>query len=117
MKNKILGIEGEKLAANFLLVNNYQIICQNWRYSHLEVDLIAKKDNLLVFVEVKTRKNRQSGSPDITITHAKQQRIISAAEHYIEKNNLDIEIRFDVITVFINKDSNPDIEWIQEAFY
>jgi putative endonuclease len=116
LKNKILGLEGEKLAADFLLKYNYQILCQNWRHGHLEVDLIAKKDDILVFVEVKTRKNRYTGSPDITITQAKQDRIIRAAEHYIEKNNLDIELRFDVISIYLDKDLNHDIEWIQEAF-
>lgn len=116
MKNKVLGAIGENYAVNYLQCNGYQIVCQNWRHRHLEVDIIAHKDQFLVFIEVKTRSNKLTGTPDITINFKKQERLIRAAEHYLTENHLKDEIRFDVLSVYGNSPQNFEFELIENAF-
>ena len=98
-KHNILGQKGEDLAKSYLILHGYKILAENWRYKHLEIDLIASIDNELCFVEVKTRKNRFFGEPEKALTIQKQKNILIAAQEYIDVYQIDAEIRFDLITV------------------
>lgn len=99
MNKKELGKWGEELAVQHLQYLGYSILEQNWRCQYLEVDIIAKVDNTIVFVEVKTRSSLAYGDPLLEISDTKYQRIIDAAEQYLENMNVDLNLRFDVITV------------------
>jgi len=110
------GKWGEDQAAEFLAKNGYEILERNYTFERAEIDIIAKKGIFLVIVEVKTRTTDQYGSYEELVTPRQQRQIINAAEGYIQTNDLDLETRFDVISIIIDK--RPfEIEHIEEAFY
>ena len=95
------GKFGEQKALSYLAEKKYKIIETNWRYQKCEIDIIASKNNELVFVEVKTRTNSVVYQENL-ISIAQQKRIIYAADYYINKNKIDLNIRFDLI--YVEKD-------------
>ncbi len=111
-----LGKEGEQIAANYLAKKGYEILEQNWHYNHKEIDLIAKKDDLLIIAEIKTRSTEEWEHPQEAITSSKIRFLVDATEAYIIDNDLDLEVRFDVISVIPEK-KNWNIDHIEEAFY
>ena len=115
-KTNELGAEGEAIAFEYLIENGYLIIEKNWRFKHKEIDIIAKKDNLLIIVEVKSRTNVYFEQPKDAVNRKKQKFIIDATNSYIEKYDIDLEVRFDIISVFFNE-KKPKIEHIEDAFY
>ena len=114
-KHNDFGKLGEELAVNYLIGKGYEILERNWRNIHKEIDIIAKDGTDLVIVEVKTRQSDEYGNPDVAVTKKKQRMLIAAANAYITRNNLDIETRFDIISIVI-KDDAPVIEHIEDAF-
>ena len=111
-----LGKLGEIAAANFLKNNGYSILKRNWKFKKAELDIIAVKDDKIIVTEVKTRGEDYLIDPIKAITMGKQKQIVKAANAYIQENELDNEVRFDVITVVFNQ-SKPEINHIQDAFY
>ncbi len=111
-----LGNWGEQLAANYLIKNGYSIVERNWRYGKEEVDIIARKDEFLVIVEVKTRHSSQFGDPQDFVTKRQQKHLINAADAYVTDNDLDVEVRFDVIAITSDTEP-PHLTHIDEAFY
>ena len=99
--NKIHGEKGEALAANFLIKKGYTILEKNYRYKRAEIDLIVKKDNLLIFVEVKARSSQNYGFPEEAVNEKKSEMVISAANQYILAIDWHDEIRFDIIAITI----------------
>lgn len=83
LHNRRVGAWGENLAADHLLAHGYELVARNVRTEAGEIDLIARKDGLLVFVEVKTRRNDRFGAPEEAITPVKQQRMADAAELWL----------------------------------
>ena len=110
-----LGKLGEDLAANYLIDKGYQILERNWHSGHKEIDIIALKDGVLVIVEVKTRKSDDFGEPDIAVDRYKQRMLIWAADAYVRYKNLNVEVRFDIISIVLT-DGEPQIEHIEDAF-
>ena len=109
------GKLGEELAVRYLTGKGYEILERNWRNRHKEIDIIAKDGKELVIVEVKARQTDVYGEPDIAVTKQKQRCLISAANSYIFRNHLDIETRFDIISI-VFKNGEPVIEHIEDAF-
>ena len=107
-KHNDFGKLGEELAVNYLIGKGYEILERNWRNIHKEIDIIAKDGTDLVIVEVKTRQTDEYGNPDVAVTKKKQRMLIAAANAYITRNNLDIETRFDIISI-VFKDDAPVI--------
>ncbi len=103
--NITLGRQGEKLALKFLEKKGYILRHKNWRYKKLELDIVVEKENLIVFVEVKTRSNMNNNSLDEIVSISQQKRIIHAAHNYIQEYNLDEEIRFDLVGVYLDNNS------------
>ena len=114
-KHNELGKQGEEIAAQYLIEKGYEIVERNWRNSHKEIDIIAKDGVELVIVEVKTRQSDDFGEPDIAVTRQKQSRLIYAANAYLFRHNLDIDTRFDIISI-VMKDGNPIVDHIEDAF-
>jgi len=110
-----LGGEGELMASNFLEQNGYQIVERNYRYKHAEIDVIAQKDKLLVFVEVKTRSKVGFGFPEQAVDDKKAAKVIEGAEQYIYENDWDGDVRFDIIAVVVGASS--EIQHFEDAFY
>lgn len=115
-KHNELGKKGEKIAVNYLLANRYEILEENYRFSRAEVDIIAKKEEVLIFVEVKTRSNVSWGTPEQFVSPKKIELIMDAAYHYMEKVNHDWEIRFDIIAITFSKTNEMKLEHFKDAF-
>lgn len=111
-----LGSYGEKLALEYLVSHGYKILETNWQFKHLEIDIIAKKEAFIVFIEVKTRKTSYFGEPYTFVTVSKQKNIINAANGYIDRFNIKEETRFDIISVLYNN-QQKDIQHIEDAYY
>ena len=114
-KHNELGKRGEELATQYLTEKGYEILERNWRNIHKEIDIIAKDGECLVIVEVKTRQTDEYGDPDMAVTRQKQWRLISAANAYVFQNKIDIDTRFDIISIVFH-DDEPIIEHIEDAF-
>lgn len=110
------GTKGEELAATFLQNKGYSILEKNWRFKNLEADIIATIANTLVIAEVKTRKSNYFGEPETFVNKQKQKNLIKAAQEYIQRNQLDMEVRFDIISIILG-DSQMKINHIEDAFY
>ncbi len=112
-----LGNDGEDLASTFLLSKGYKIITRNYRTKNGEIDIIAVNNEVLVFIEVKTRKSKFLESPFAAVTKRKQQQISRVAQEYLSKNKLfDKDARFDVISISIDNAHPPEIEHLENAF-
>jgi putative endonuclease len=112
---KILGREGEDLAATYLTKRGYRILERNYRTPQGEIDLIALDREHVVFVEVKTRTNDAYGAPELAVNRQKQRRMIKAALGYIKFKNLhQVPCRFDVVA--ISPAAGREVELIQNAF-
>lgn len=113
MDNQSIGKYGEDLAVSYLTKKGYEIVERNYRFSRGEVDLIGIwKNVILVFFEVKFRKNNNYGEPEIFVSRDQQKRILAAAEHYLEAINWQKDVRFDVIAI-----SGKEVYQIEDAFH
>ncbi len=115
-KHNKIGIEGEKAAVKYLRKKKYEILETNWRYRKYEIDIIADINNTLVIVEVKSRSGTYFEQPFQAVHKKKQRFIIEAANAYIEKNKIENETRFDIISI-VKTNKGFDIEQIENAFY
>jgi putative endonuclease len=111
-----IGTKGESLAVVFLKEKGYTILETNWRYKNLEADIIATNNNQLIVVEVKTRKSNYFGEPESFVDKQKQKNIIRAANAYILQHNLNLDVRFDIVSIIIGS-SKQQINHIEDAFY
>lgn len=108
------GAWGEELAADYLREQGYVILERDWHSGHRDIDIIAHKDGCLVFVEVKTRRSTDFGSPVMAVDYYKQRNLLRAINHYIHYCRLDTPWRFDVISIVGMPGSRPDIEHIED---
>ncbi|WP_321478536.1 YraN family protein [uncultured Bacteroides sp.] len=115
-EHNILGKAGENAATAYLEKHNYSIRHRNWRKGHLELDIIAVKNDQLIIVEVKTRRNTEFALPEDAVDYKKIKRIVLATNAYLKMFELDMPVRFDIITV-VGENSEFKIEHIKEAFY
>jgi putative endonuclease len=111
-----LGVEGEKMAKKHLLEKGFVILQENWRFKKYEVDIIAKNNDLLIIVEVKTRSSAMFGEPEVFVTKQKQRFLIAAANEYLVSNNIDLECRFDIISV-LQLNNTFSVKHLEGAFY
>jgi putative endonuclease len=114
-KHYELGKKGEQIAIDYLIKKGYDIVEKNYRFQKAEIDIIAQKNNTLVCVEVKTRSTDYFGNPQDFIDAKKIKLLVKAMDYYVIENDLDIEVRFDIIAV-INKNNQIKIEHLKDAF-
>ena len=116
MTNKIIGKYGEDIAKNFLIKKGFKILEMNYRYSRVaEIDIIALKDNILHFVEVKTRTQEFFGSPLEAITPNKLKQIFSCAVEYMTKSKKHYKkYQIDAIGIVLEKDKVKKIDFIED---
>jgi len=112
-----IGREGEQIAKRYLEDNEYEILDENWVYGKAEVDLIAYKNGIIIFVEVKTRSSIAFGQPEDFVQKAKQKQMELASTEYIEIMNHQNEIRFDIIAITFTKNKNYTLNHIEDAFW
>jgi putative endonuclease len=115
--NQILGLWGENCAAEFLERNGFNILFRNVRTQEGEIDLVAGRGDLTVFVEVKTRADNQSGYPEEAISEVKMEHMLDSAEQFLQDHpEYDGNWRIDVIAVTGRiGQSTPQIEWFEDA--
>jgi len=115
--NKNLGIKGEKLAAELVESEGYKLIMANYICRLGEIDLIARDNDTLVFIEVRTRKSDKFGLPQETVNLKKQKKIRQVAQYYLKYNNLSgVKCRFDVVGIVWKEGQKPKAELIKDAF-
>lgn len=109
------GKKGEELAKSFLIEKGYEILASNYRYKKAEIDLIAKKGNILAIIEVKTRTSIDYGAPESFVNNKKIKLILEATNAFVIEHDLDLNISLDIISVVIDK--QVTIEHIENAYY
>lgn len=116
MTKKDIGDIGEEYAAKYLSEHGCEIVCRNFRIKGGEIDIIAKKGDILHIVEVKTRKPSPLTTGEEAITPRKRELLIRAAGEYLNRNGLEISCVFDVAVVELSGGSVTDFKYIQRAF-
>ncbi len=116
-KTQETGKQGEQLAREYLTSQGYKVLELNWRYKKAEIDLICSKDDQIVIVEVKTRTSTYFGKPEEFVSQHQQDLVFLAANAYLELNNIEKELRFDVIAVVLENPQQVKLKHIQDAFY
>lgn len=112
---KITGKLGEEIALHYLIKKGFQLLAVNWRWKHLEIDLIGIHDGKLVILEVKTRKNADFGDPASFVSGKQQRNLITAANRFLEIHALSLEVRFDIVAI-LHEEKSYSITHIQDAF-
>ena len=112
-----LGQMGEKTAVVFLEQQGYHILERNFRNKLGEIDIVAKDGDTICFIEVKTRKTDAFGSPLESVTMSKQRKIIHVALSYLnDQGRCEANVRFDVVSVIMGDEEDPQVEIIKNAF-
>ena len=111
----LLGRKGEQIAVRELENMGYEILEKNWRFHKLEIDIIARLEDILVFIEVKTRVSGSYGYPEYAIDDAKIERMYEAAGAYIDEVEWDKDVRYDVISIILKRNEQR-IYHIKDAF-
>jgi putative endonuclease len=112
-----LGRAGEALAKTHLENSGYEILDENWTHGKAEIDLIAYKDKVIIFAEVKTRTGTGFGQPEDFVDARKQKLLADAADEYIYLMNHQGDVRFDIIAILFDKDKNYILNHIEDAFW
>jgi len=111
-----MGVWGENVAAAYLRDNGYVILERDWHSGHRDIDIVARKDEFVVFVEVKTRRNTDFGDPEQAVDWKKRRNLRYAINHYVKYRKIDNPIRFDIITVVgMLGSANPTINHIEDV--
>lgn len=116
-KHSKIGINGEQIAADFLLNKGYIILFRNWRYGQKEVDIIAERDDIVVFVEVKTRTGSKLQYPEEAVNKRKQGFLRAAAAAFADEFKDNRSIRFDIVSVLMETEHVREIVHFEEAFH
>lgn len=111
-----IGEKGEAIAKSFLEKKGYKILATNYRFKKYEVDIVAQHEGKLVVVEVKTRQSSYLAGPEDTVSKTKQSAIIKCSNAFIIENEIDLETRFDIISIILNQ-NEKSIDHIEDAFY
>tara|TARA_R110002051_G_scaffold297266_2_gene363535 strand:- start:10351 stop:10710 length:360 start_codon:yes stop_codon:yes gene_type:complete len=115
-EHNVFGEYGEQFAVDYLLKQGYIICHRNYRYLKAEIDIIAKNIDTLIIIEVKTRSTHFIDNMADLISQKKIKLLVSATDHYIYSNNIDMNVRFDVILIFKTKDGFK-LDHVKDAFY
>ena len=110
------GRIGEEMALVFLRKKGFKILATNWRFRHLELDIIAKDGDMLVFVEVKMRSTALFGPPEDALSSQKVRHLLNAAEAYIFEKDYQGDSRFDVVSIISPYGKKAELEYFEDAF-
>ena len=115
-QHNTLGKKGEQLAVDFLIEEGYAIVERNYRFDKAEVDIMAQMDEILAIVEVKTRSTADFGDPKDFVKPKQIKNLVKAVDKYVSVNDLDVEVRFDIIAI-VKEAQGYSIEHLKDAFY
>jgi putative endonuclease len=111
-----LGKEAEQMAVDYLVKNGYEILHCNWRYSHYEIDIIAKKNGLLRIIEVKALKTSGIKFPEESVTKKKFKYLLKAADEFLFQNQQYRHVQFDILSIIINPQKETEFFLIEDVF-
>lgn len=112
-----LGLEGETRACLVVEARGYRVLARRYRTRHGEIDIVARHEGTIVFVEVKARRGGAFGDPAAAITPQKQRRLVAMASDYLARHRLArCAVRFDVVSVEFHVDRSPVVTVIPDAF-
>ena len=115
-KHNETGATGERLAEEYLLSKGYTLLHRNWRSARKEIDFIALHGDVLVFVEIKTRRGLGYGFPEEAVTPTKQMHLRAAASAFMEANPQYPSMRFDVLSIILKGDKVEELLHLVDAF-
>ncbi len=110
-----LGKEGEQIAAAHLEKSGYEILELNWKHGRKEIDIIARKENIIAIIEVKTRTTDYFGTPEEAVTLSKQKYLILAADAFVNELDSEVDVRYDIVSIIKQRD-NICVKHIEDAF-
>ncbi|MGN6195400.1 MAG: YraN family protein [Ginsengibacter sp.] len=110
------GLLGERMAIEYLEQKGFSILYQNWRHSHWEVDIIASLNDILHFIEVKTRRTKKFGYPEDDVSKKKIENLINASEEFLFLNPQWKLIQFDVLSITIQKNKPVEYFFIEDVY-
>ena len=113
---KELGDRGEQIAAIFLQKEGYKILERNWYYDHKEIDIIAQQGDEIVIVEVKTREGDYFEEPWEAVSTGKIRNLVEVADVWLNQEKIDLETRFDVISIIFSDDVTYELTHFPGAF-
>ena len=111
------GAWGENLAADYLIQSGLEILSRNWRYRRAEIDIVARDQDVLVFVEVKTRAGTGFGRPEVSVDRRKQRLMVDAGMAFMRATGYESEVRFDIISIVGTPGSQFEISHFKDAFF
>ena len=110
------GKKGEALAVDWLKLTGFTILHQNWRHSHYEIDIIAMKENILHFIEVKTRRSQRFGFPEESVSKKKMSHLMLAAEEFMYQYPGWKRIRYDILSIILLNKKEPEYFLIEDVY-
>jgi putative endonuclease len=115
---KRLGRWGEKRSESFLKRKGLKTLTRNFACKTGEIDLVmVAPDGTITFVEVRTRSDDSFGPPELSVTHAKRNRLLRTARHFLATNNIENRpFRFDIVTIVLGRKGRPKLEHYKNAF-
>jgi putative endonuclease len=111
-----LGKEAEQMAVSYLTKKGYEILYCNWRHSHYEIDIIAIKNELLRIIEVKSLKSSQLRYPEESVTKKKFKYLLKAADEFLFQNQQYRHVQFDILSIVLDRENEPEYFLIEDVF-
>lgn len=109
------GRQGEELAAEWLLAQGFAIMHRNWKHSYFELDVVASKDNILHFIEVKTRTTDTYGHPEEGVTTKKMERLMNAGEEFLHQHPEWKRIQYDILSIRLHRYKAPEYFFLEDV--
>lgn len=111
-----VGKDGENLAAGYLLKKGYEILHRNWRYSFYEIDIIARKNNKLHIIEVKTLNETSAGFPEDSVTKRKFKRLLNAADEFLYQHPEYRHVQYDILSITFRSNGEHEYFLIEDVY-
>lgn len=109
------GRLGEDLAAEWLSAQGFELLHRNWKYSYFELDVVASKNEVLHFIEVKTRTSASFGHPEEGVTAKKLERLMNAGEEFLHQHPQWQRIQYDVLSIRLHKYKAPEFFFLEDV--
>ena len=110
-----LGKEAEQMAVNYLTKEGYKVLHCNWRHSHYEIDIIARRDKFLHIIEVKTLHASSAGYPEDSVTKRKFKRLLNAADEFLYHHPEYRHVQYDILSITI-RNAQPEFFLIEDVY-
>jgi putative endonuclease len=111
------GRAGEQMAVDWLELNGFKIIYRNWKYRRYEVDIIASRDQIVHFIEVKSRHDDLFGKPEDWVNWKKGKNLLSAGEAFQDKYPQWVQIQYDILSILLTPNGEPDLFFIEDVYW